>query len=154
MSTKSPNVTMSKQAQILALYDGVRTTREIADIVGCGMSYVRVVARQRKGRSMSEIDIRYLTSERGRATTRARRPRELASLRARHEIAKATGDRAAARAAAAAARRAAREGGATGREAETRASVAYRQAMFASADDALMRERGREAYHAAKGATV
>ena len=38
---------MSKKQRILDLYDGVRTTREIAEIVSCLPEYVRVVARQR-----------------------------------------------------------------------------------------------------------
>lgn len=38
---------MTKAEQIRQLYDGVRSTREIAEIVGCRLEYVRVVARQR-----------------------------------------------------------------------------------------------------------
>lgn len=46
---------MTKSDRIRALYDGTRTTREIADIVGCLPSYVRVVCRQRvNGRSPSD----------------------------------------------------------------------------------------------------
>ena len=58
---------MSKSALIMSLYDGKRTTRQIADIVGCAPEYVRVVARQRKGGSYSETDRRYLASKRGQA---------------------------------------------------------------------------------------
>lgn len=50
---------MTKSEHIIALYDGVRRTGEIADIVGCSAAYVRVVARQRKGGGRSPIDIRY-----------------------------------------------------------------------------------------------
>ena len=56
---------MTKSEQILALYDGKRTTREIADIVGCGVPYVRVVARQRKGGSMSKHDKKYRIKKAG-----------------------------------------------------------------------------------------
>lgn len=58
----------TKAQRILDLYDGVRTTREIAAIVGCRPEYVRVVARQRQGTSMSDIDRRYRSSSLGRAT--------------------------------------------------------------------------------------
>lgn len=37
----------SKADKIRALYDGERSTREIARMVGCDPAYVRVVARQR-----------------------------------------------------------------------------------------------------------
>ena len=53
----------TKSQQIRALYDGVRTTRDIANLVGCRPSYVRVVARQRKG-GVSEIDKRYTAKPR------------------------------------------------------------------------------------------
>ena len=49
---------MTKSARIRALYAEGKSTREIADIVGCGMSYVRVCARQRIN-GLSESDIRY-----------------------------------------------------------------------------------------------
>ena len=64
---------MSKAAQIQALNDGVRTTKQIALIVyGDGskskMAYVRVVLRQRYGKSYcrSSADWKYARSERGR----------------------------------------------------------------------------------------
>ena len=38
---------MTKSDHIRSLNNGIRTTRDIADIVGCGTSYVRVVLRQR-----------------------------------------------------------------------------------------------------------
>lgn len=66
---------MTKAQRILKLYNGKRTTREIAEIVGCNQAYVRVVARQRRGGSYSEIDLRYLQSPLGqkmRAETQAR----------------------------------------------------------------------------------
>ena len=59
----------SKSQQILALWpkipDGPAKIRIIADKVGCRPAYVRVGARQRKGRGMSEIDARYLTRKYG-----------------------------------------------------------------------------------------
>lgn len=57
---------MTKAQQILELYDGTRTTNEIAGIVGCRPDYVRVVARQRKGGGQSDIDRRYLQTPAGR----------------------------------------------------------------------------------------
>jgi len=53
---------MTKSAWIMALYDGTRSIKEIAEIVGCSDSYVRTVARQRKGTGQSEADIRYRSS--------------------------------------------------------------------------------------------
>lgn len=61
---------MSKAKQIMRLYDGKRSTREIAAIVGCRPEYVRVVARQRKGKGASEIDVRYLASAKGQRVVR------------------------------------------------------------------------------------
>lgn len=58
---------MTKSAQIMKLYDGKRSTREIAEIVGCLPEYVRIVARQRKGKGRSEVDDRYHHSEKGAA---------------------------------------------------------------------------------------
>lgn len=57
---------MTKSEQIMSLYDGTRTTTEIAAIVGCNTSYVRVVARQRKGRGVSDIDRKHRASDSGR----------------------------------------------------------------------------------------
>lgn len=56
----------TKAARICRLYAmGIYTVKEIADIVGCRPEYVRVAARQRRGRGMSEIDLRYKYSNRG-----------------------------------------------------------------------------------------
>jgi hypothetical protein len=94
---------MTRSQQILTLYDGTRTTREIADIVGCRIEYVRVVARQRAGRSYSEIDERYKASSRGRATldkaTARANARNKLKRRAYYKVLYDTGDREAARAA-------------------------------------------------------
>ena len=49
----------SKVERIRRLWDGKRTTKEIATIVGCMPEYVRVVARQRKFHGVSDIDRRY-----------------------------------------------------------------------------------------------
>lgn len=70
---------MSKSQRILELYDGKRLPSEIAAIVGCRPEYVRVVARQRKGNSRSEADLRYWASAGGKKTKRrlqAKRARE------------------------------------------------------------------------------
>jgi hypothetical protein len=53
---------INKASWILDLYDGKRTTREIADMVGCSDAYVRVVARQRGPSGISDIDRRYVSS--------------------------------------------------------------------------------------------
>ena len=50
---------MKLKDQIMALYDGKKSTREIADCLGCRIEYVRVVARQRKGQGYSSNDLRY-----------------------------------------------------------------------------------------------
>ena len=64
----------TKAAQIMELYDGVRSTSEIAKIVGCLPEYVRVVVRQRKGAGVSEIDKRYFSSAKGRAYLDRKKP--------------------------------------------------------------------------------
>ena len=77
---------MTKSSQIMALYDGVRTDREIANLVGCVLSYVRVVARQRKGSSMSEHDKRYRKSPLGRLTLARRKARYASNPEYRADI--------------------------------------------------------------------
>ena len=61
---------MTKSARIFDLYKRFpgMTTRQIADAVGCGTSYVRVVTRQRKGKGTSAIDRRYLMKRYGAST--------------------------------------------------------------------------------------
>lgn len=56
---------MTKAEHIMSLWDGKRTTGQIARKVGCLPEYVRVVVRQRKGRGMSENDRRYRQSPLG-----------------------------------------------------------------------------------------
>ena len=56
---------VTKKDRILKLNDGVRTLEEIAALVGCLPSYCRVVIRQRKGKSVSDIDLRYRASQKG-----------------------------------------------------------------------------------------
>ena len=84
---------MTKAQRIMKLYNGVRTTAEIAKIVGCDAAYVRVVARQRRGCGQSEIDRRYASSALGQATTAKRAPRYLAYVRTYMRVARKTGDR-------------------------------------------------------------
>lgn len=67
---------MSKKERILRLYDGQRSTREIAKLVGCLPEYVRVVARQRKGGSYSVADLNYRT----RASARQRAAYQAGSI--------------------------------------------------------------------------
>ncbi len=57
---------MTKAQRILELYSSGMSDKEIADKVGCHPSYVRVVARQRKGRSMSEHDVQWRNENRKR----------------------------------------------------------------------------------------
>jgi hypothetical protein len=56
---------MTLKSRIMALHDGKRTTREIADLVygapasPTNVTYVRVVIRQRKGAGTSRHDVHY-----------------------------------------------------------------------------------------------
>jgi len=56
----------SKAERIMTLYAAGKSTREIADTVGCRIEYVRVVARQRNGSSTSSPELRYRESPLGR----------------------------------------------------------------------------------------
>lgn len=56
---------MTKKDRILKLNDGARTMEEIAALVGCLPAYCRVVIRQRKGGGTSDIDRKYLASDKG-----------------------------------------------------------------------------------------
>lgn len=86
---------MTKAQRILRLNNGKRSTREIADAVGCLPEYVRVVLRQRyrDGQSvMSEADRRYLASPHGKAAKKTKDDRyheRLYSDPSRHEARKA-----------------------------------------------------------------
>ena len=62
---------MTKKDRILKLNDGARTMEEIAALVGCLPAYCRVVIRQRKGGGTSDIDRKYLASDKGRKTKNA-----------------------------------------------------------------------------------
>ena len=84
---------MTIKDKILSLYDGKRSTTEIAESVGTSVEYVRVVARQRKGGSYSDIDRRYRASRLGKLAEYRKRPAHAAYLRAL----RATGNYAAAR---------------------------------------------------------
>jgi DNA-binding CsgD family transcriptional regulator len=57
----------TKSERIMALYAKGRTTRQIAETVGCRIEYVRVVARQRKG-GTSKHDEAYLMRRYGGKT--------------------------------------------------------------------------------------
>ena len=60
----------TKAAEIMLLYAKGLSTKQIGELVGCRPEYVRVVARQRKGRGVSENDKRYLASPRGQEYVR------------------------------------------------------------------------------------
>lgn len=137
MSTKSPNATTSKAQQILALYDGKRTTREIADEVGCDPAYVRVVARQRKGRGESAADKRY-----------ARSPRVIGRKRTRRLVLRATADLEAARAARRQAYRSARSAGNSVREATSISASAYMRVVSQTGDRKAANKAARHTYRA------
>lgn len=66
---------VTKAQRILELMASMPDERglpqKIAAIVGTTDSYVRTVARQRKGKYASEAEIRYLDSPLGRATRRS-----------------------------------------------------------------------------------
>jgi DNA-binding CsgD family transcriptional regulator len=68
-------------SKIMALDDGKRTTRQIADELGTSIEYVRVVMRQRKGGGSSDIDRRYRSSRLGKATDDRRAQKHLAYQR-------------------------------------------------------------------------
>ena len=99
-------------AKILALNDGKKSTREIAEAVygeatePKHLSYVRIVLRQRKGRSASKNDRRYESSPLGRATRcessrrHYRKPERRAYVLAYKKVLRATGSNAKARIAA------------------------------------------------------
>ena len=55
---------MTKAERIRQLYRSGRTTREIADLVGCKPEYVRVVARQRASGHASVHDKRWKEANR------------------------------------------------------------------------------------------
>lgn len=60
----------TKSAEILDLYAQGFSIKEIALRVGCRPEYVRVVARQRRGSGMSDIDRRYVYSDLGQMARR------------------------------------------------------------------------------------
>lgn len=125
-------------AKILALNDGKRTTREIAELVygkGCPekrLAYVRVVLRQRKGSCSSENDRRYLESSLGQL--------KRAAERAAKKLLYLTGDREVARKAMRRAYKQARRNGASPIEASTISFQAYGQAMRKTGDLAEARK--------------
>jgi len=138
---------LSKSARIMALDDGQRTPQQIAALVGCLDSYVRVVLRQRKGGGTSEIDRRYRQSELGKATSKrqndTRRGPHRAYYRAAYNAFPAEQRRKVSRDAYGKAR----AGGASIREA---ARVALNAVYKASLADPHRRELARAAYAAAR----
>jgi hypothetical protein len=98
-ATRDAGSKPTKSQRILALYDGKRTTKEIAKIVGCRQEYVRVVSRQRKGKS-STHDLRYRSSFLGKASQRATNANRRDAMNAYEKELLRTCDKAKARAAA------------------------------------------------------
>lgn len=134
---------MTKAAQIMDLYSAGLKTGEIARIVGCLPSYVRVVARQRQGYGVSYIDIRYKTSPLGQATIKKREPRRLAYER----VLRKTSDRDKAIAAARAAQARAKAHGASDREARNVGERARWLVIKQTGNRRLARKAYREASH-------
>ncbi len=135
---------MTKAQRILALDDGIRTTREIGGIVDCDPAYVRVVLRQRKGGAQSEIDRRYMDSPLGQASRKRTyikcSPRKMAWLK----TIRATGNREAARVAGREAYASARAAGKSVRQANGIYALAWDGSMRATADRGKAR-RARKA---------
>jgi hypothetical protein len=140
----------TKSEWILALYKDGLSTKEIAEIVGCLPSYVRVVARQRKGTSASEIDRRYLTSSLGRSTRQKIdakcRPYKLAYAR----VAEQTGNKDAANAAARAAVRAALRAGKSKPDADRCGKSVRSNVLIRTCDQEAARIAGRAALAASR----
>ncbi len=137
---------MTKAAEILSLYDGARSTREIAKIVGCLPEYVRVVARQRRGAGVSEIDVRYRTSPLGRQMMKRVNDGNKPARRAYFSSIHRTGDHAEAASAAREAYAAARHAGKDAKASKVTAETARRRVLLRTADKAA----ARAAFGAAK----
>lgn len=132
---------MTKAQQILDLYALGKSTREIADEVGCLDAYVRVVARQRKGRSRSEIDLRYQNSPRGQAMSKRQIPRKRAYMKKVYE----TSDLEAARLAGRKASKKARLAGATPKEVSQAYTRAYHEVCYQTSDASEAKQAYAEA---------
>lgn len=144
----------TKSDQIMALYDGVRTTKQIAEIVGCRPEYVRVVARQRKGSGSSEIDLRYRASPLWRAcwqrsNVRRNKGSVAAANKAKYVVVRRTADDAAASKAAKAVYDAARLMGRSVKEAKAAASAVRQRVLRQTCDMEAANRAYREAYRKA-----
>ena len=135
----------TKAQRILALYDGRRTTGEIAEIVGCHSAYVRVVARQRKGNARSEHDHRYANSSLGIATRLKSQERSRPYHRAYSAALVATADTEAANAAARRAYRTAVKQGRPRLKAKAAASAARSVILVRTGDQNAARAAARAA---------
>lgn len=135
----------TKAQRILSLYAKGLSTSEIAARVDCLPEYVRVVARQRKGKGQSEIDKRYLASPLGSATRRKLDERMAPYHTAYNQILRDTVDPEIVNVAARRAYRAARKAGKSLEEAKAAASCARTVAYCTHGDRAAAREAGRAA---------
>jgi hypothetical protein len=61
---------MTKSQQIMSLYDGKRTTKEIAEIVGCLPAYVRVIRQRASGLDHNDTYQRRLVAQGDRDAAR------------------------------------------------------------------------------------
>ena len=130
--------------QIMLFHDGIRSTREIADLVygepatSAQVAYVRVVTRQRKGTASSKADLAYW-----------RKPGIKKAHRASGMAKYHTGDRVAARIAATAAYAKFRKQGLSAKEACRRCGGVYSTAMRATGNVLIAMELSAQVREAA-----
>lgn len=135
----------TKSQKILRLSArGDFTDREIAEAVGTSQSYVRTVARQRRGHK-SEADRRYLESDLGRLQKKRRDMKAAPAKVARFAAVRAGGDKKAANAAARNAYAAVRNAGGSVEDAVRAKSRAWSRVMYHTGD----KDAGNTAYRAA-----
>ena len=149
-------------AKILALNDGKKSTREIAEkIYGAPvepkhLSYVRVVLRQRRGAGSSENDRRYLDSSLGIAMQRRANRKALHKKLAYLAALRSSGDKEKANDASRRVRKAARMVGKSGIEAKRFANRAYNRMLEKTGNRATAREAYRiaQSQHPSDGTSL
>lgn len=136
---------MKLKDQIMSLHDGIRSTREIADLVygalatAAQVTYVRVVTRQRKGASYSKYDLRYRSVA-----------INMAALRVGRREVERTGDKIAANAAAREARLRIRQAGGSSWDGHLAAVNARNRMLYKTGDRIAGMQAAREAREAAR----
>lgn len=129
----------SKAARIVALWDGMRTTKEIADIVGCAPPYVRSVMQRHRGGGMSAGDRNYI----GRPEVRFAKSQ---ATRAAHKVASKTGDRRRANKLATQAYRRAKDEGVSTKEANRIYNTVRKKVLYETKNKDLSSEMAQRAY--------